>query len=292
MRNGGMTDRTPNLGAGSITTACDLLNSIESNAELEGLILEYRLMNQVPPGGSRAKTLLNLKRFAVQCPDYPVTTDRGTQTLAAALVDKAIEVCGKARVPNPLFEKLERYLNLDGYAFVRRDVSDFLDTRTEVIGFIVGMPEYVALPESSNEVESLLSANGFDVAKRHLASARDNITQGDWEAANSQCRTFLEALTDAIADSLYGAEAATLSGGLAKRQLLASHGFLSREKHEFGDGPGQTFLPGLAKLLHPDGAHPGISNQDDALFRLQAVVVTARWLLKRHQRASRGQAVI
>ncbi|KQZ61109.1 hypothetical protein ASD67_17700 [Sphingopyxis sp. Root1497] len=113
MRNGGMTDRTPNLGAGSITTACDLLNSIESNAELEGLILEYRLMNQVPPGGSRAKTLLNLKRFAVQCPDYPVTTDRGTQTLAAALVDKAIEVCGKpAHRPWPDMMNIEHNIGI------------------------------------------------------------------------------------------------------------------------------------------------------------------------------------
>jgi hypothetical protein len=176
--------------------------------------------------------------------------------------------------------------------FVYADVEDGWQTRRKVVAFTVGMPDFVALPESSNEVDQLLGANNFEIAKRHLDSARENIKQGDWEAANSQCRTFLEALTDAIADSLYSADAATLSGGLAKRQLLASNGFLSREKHEFGDGPGQTFLPGLAKLLHPDGAHPGISNQDDALFRLQAVVVTARWLLKRHERASRGQGVI
>lgn len=153
------------------------------------------------------------------------------------------------------------------------------------------MPDFVMLPESSSEVELLLVSNGFEIAKRHLDSARENITQGDWEAANSQCRTFLEALTDAIADNLFGADAAALPGGLAKRQLLANKGFLSREKHEFGDGNGQAFLPGLAKLLHPDGAHPGISNQPDAMFRLQAVVVTARWLLKRHELASQGSAL-
>ncbi len=152
------------------------------------------------------------------------------------------------------------------------------------------MPAFVMLPESSSEVDLLLSASDFATAKRHLDSARENITQGDWEAANSQCRTFLEALTDSIADDLYGADAMVLQGGLSKSQLLANIGFLSREKLEFGDGNGQAFLPGLAKLLHPDGAHPGISNQPDALFRLQTVVVTARWLMKRHELVSRNHS--
>jgi hypothetical protein len=40
----------------------------------------------------------------------------------------------------------------------------------------------------------------------------------------------------------------------------------------------------------PKGAHPGISNQSDALFRLQAVVVTARWLLKRHESVFQDRA--
>lgn len=84
-----------------------------------------------------------------------------------------------------------------------------------------------------------------------------------------------------IASALYPSESCSRSSGLQKRQLLADKGFLSRDKHEFGDGNGQTFLPGLAKLLHPDGAHPGISTQHDAMFRLQLVLVTARWLLKR-----------
>ena len=120
-----------------------------------------------------------------------------------------------------------------------------------------------------------------EVAEGHLISAKDNIAQGDWVAANSQCRTFLEALTDGIADELFPQESATKKSGLQKRQLLAEKSFLSKDKHEFGDGGGQAFLPGLAKLLHPDGAHPGVSNQDDAMFRLQVVVVTARWLLRR-----------
>jgi hypothetical protein len=283
-----MTNTPPTLRNGSIVTACDIIECIRTNAELDSLILEYDLSDQVPPAGSIAKTILSLKRFAVKYSEHPVMTDRGERSLAAALVEKAIQIARRDPRTQAALEKLERYLNLDGYSLTYGEPGGLFGNRRELTGYTVGMPAFVELPESSSEVDRMLSANGFQVAKRHLESARDNITQGDLEAANSQCRTFLEALTDAIADDLYPAEAASLASGLAKRQLLANKGFLLREKHEFGDGNGQAFLPGLAKLLHPDGAHPGISNQADALFRLQVVVVTGRWLLKRHQAATQG----
>lgn len=280
-----MTDTLPPFRSGAIVTACDIMNFVRTNAELEGMLLEYGLVNDVEPGGSVAKTILNLKKFAVLNSTHRVMTDRGERLLAAVLIDKAIEVGRKERRAASLIDKLERYLNLDGYSLTYTHTEGLFDSRKEPSGFTISMPSFVALPESASEVEMLLQANGFGIAMRHLDSARENITQRDWEAANSQCRTFLEALTDAIADDLYGVDAAALQGGLPKRRLLADKGFLSRAKHEFGDGNGQAFLPGLAKLLHPDGAHPGISNQSDAMFRLQTVVVTARWLLKRHESA-------
>ena len=152
-----------------------------------------------------------------------------------------------------------------------------------ITGITVAWPDFVALPKSASGGRGPTAAKWVPtVAQRHLSSAKDNVAQGDWEAANSQCRTFLEALTDAIADRLYPAEAAMRANGLQKRQLLADKGFLSREKHGVRRREnGQTFLPGLAKLLHPDGAHPGVSTQHDAMFRLHIVVVTAHWLLKR-----------
>lgn len=180
-----------------------------------------------------------------------------------------------------MLPKLERYLNLDGFALLKDVRPGMFNDEVIFTGFTVAMPDFVELPESASEVDILLAQNGFTVAQGHLESAKENITQADWIAANSQCRTFLEALTDAIADRLYPTQAAKKAGGLQKRQLLTDEGFLSRDKHEFGDGNKQTFLPGLAKLLHPDGAHPGISTQHDAMFHLQLVVVTARWLLKR-----------
>lgn len=268
-----MSKPTPSIGRGAIVTACSILErAVRTNAELESLLLEYGISDHVPSAGSISKTLLKLKEFATQNPTFYVQTDFGEKTLAALLVDEAIRVDG-GNGDAEYWGKLERYLNLDGFALLKEEGL--------VTGVTVAFPDFVEHPESVSEVEILLQRNQFNVAQRHLSSAKENVAQADWEAANGQCRTFLEALTDAIADQLYTAEAATLDSGLQKRQLLAEKGFLSREKHEFGDGNGQAFLPGLAKLLHPDGAHPGISTQHDALFRLQVVVVTARWLMKR-----------
>jgi len=285
-----MSRPTPSIGRGAVVTACSILErAIRTNAELESLLLEYGISEYVPSAGSISKTLLNLKRFAVEHPHFRIQTDYGEKTLGALLVDEAIcrdGVNGNAES----WGKLERYLNLDGFALLK-DVRDgMFDEEVKVTGVTVALPDFVTLPESASEVEVLLQRFGFNVAQCHLSSAKENVTQADWEAANSQCRTFLEALTDAIADRLYPGEAPMRASGLPKRQLLAEKGFLSREKSEFGDGNGQTFLPGLAKLLHSDGAHPGVSTQHDAMFRLQLVVVTAHWLLKRLESAKQKGA--
>ncbi|WP_375176060.1 hypothetical protein [Pseudooceanicola sp.] len=276
-----MTKSNPKIGRGAVISACGILEgAIKTNVDLESILIEYGLSDFVPAGGSIAKTLLNLKNFAAQNPTFMVRTDYGEKTLSELLIGEAIRLGGR-NVGTEQWKKLERYLNLDGFALLKDVKQGMFNDEVTVTGFTVAMPGFVALPETGSEVDILLERNGFSVAQRHLASAKENIAQADWEAANSQCRTFLEALTDAISDKLYPTEAASRASGLQKRQLLADHGFLSREKHEFGDGNKQSFLPGLAKLLHPDGAHPGISTQHDAMFRLQLVVVTARWLLKR-----------
>jgi hypothetical protein len=275
-----MSQRLPSIGRGAVAVSCDLLECIRTNAELEGLLLEYGLSDHIESGGSISKTLLNIKKFAVETSDFIVHSDYGEKPLPAVLIETAIKFAGE-QGDLPLWQKLERYLNLDGYALQKQVSAGMFKEQVTITGFTLAIPEFAALPKAVNEVDLLLHRYGLTVAQRHLSSAKENISQEDWEAANSQCRTFLEALTDGIADRLFPQEAGTRKGGLSKRQLLADHGFLSREKHEFGDGNGQTFLPGVAKLLHPDGAHPGISTQHDAMFRLQLVVVTARWLLKR-----------
>ena len=63
-------------------------------------------------------------------------------------------------------------------------------------------------------------------------------------------------------------------------RALAKNGFLSADSNEWS-GDGKGFVNGLRKMLHTDGAHPGLSGADDATFRLHVAFVTARLWLRR-----------
>jgi hypothetical protein len=41
------------------------------------------------------------------------------------------------------------------------------------------------------------------------------------------------------------------------------------------------YIQGLMSRMHPHGGHPGLSEEEDATFRLQITLVTARLLLRR-----------
>ena len=40
-------------------------------------------------------------------------------------------------------------------------------------------------------------------------------------------------------------------------------------------------MEGVFKLLHPEGSHPGLSNEEDCTFRLHMVLIIARHFLQR-----------
>ena len=70
--------------------------------------------------------------------------------------------------------------------------------------------------------------------------------------------------------------------GEARRQALAntSPPFLSRNLNEWSD-EGKNFVNGVFKRRHPQGAHPGLSDEEDSTFRLHLVLLVARLFLRR-----------
>jgi hypothetical protein len=136
--------------------------------------------------------------------------------------------------------------------------------------------------QAENETTRLLQKHGFETAKGHLDQALDAHGRGDWAAANSQIRTYFDALLDNIAEKL-DASAASLGSGQPRRARLGALGFLARHLHEWDDD-GRGFINGLVRRLHPDGAHPGLSDEEDSTFRLHVVLITGRLLLTRFDR--------
>ena len=220
---------------------------------------------------SIANRLNNLIGIVDQWPDRPLD---GGELLRDVLVETAVGFLPTEpeydwqEPPSlrPNEAALLRALELDGFA-----VSGGVLRRA--------LPIDIELPAAENEVERVLNKHGLTTPKGHLREALDAHTRGSWAAANSQIRTFLDALLDEIAVKLDSA-AASLASGQPRRTSLAAQGFLSRELNEWDD-KGLGFINGLMKRLHPRGSHPGLSDDDDSTFRLHVVLVTAHLLLAR-----------
>ena len=105
---------------------------------------------------------------------------------------------------------------------------------------------------------------------KHLDQAVDNAASGNWEAANGQIRTFLEALCDAIAKRLHDGDGEAPKGGDARR-------FLSEK--EFLNANESNLLKAFFAVLHGEGSHPGTSSEDDCHRRRLMAVALANYYL-------------
>ncbi|WP_395459879.1 hypothetical protein ACHMW5_36045 (plasmid) [Azospirillum melinis] len=227
-------------------------------------------------GVSSTKRMNDLKLFVDNHPTHTVDGE----PLKTVIVEKAASL-----VPNrpahpwsssprltPAMEVFKRILEQNGFV-----IADGGLRRT--------LPADLGVPETESELMRLLDQHGLTTAKGHLEQAFDAHTRGKWASANGQLRTFFDALLDELAVKL-DPSASTLGSGQARRGKLAALGFLSLPLNEW-DNDGKGFINGLVKRLHPQGAHPGLSDEDDSTFRLHTVLITAVLLLRRFDRAAR-----
>jgi len=204
---------------------------------------------------------------------WPDRTVDGGEFLSDTLVEAAaLRIPGAASswvdgdaLPHPLAAALAR----DGY--------DVVDGRVRA-----NVPEPFTPAHAGDALSGLLAKHAFNVPLGHLTQGVDAHSRGDWAAANAQVRAFLEALLDELAVRV-DPSSATIPSGHGRRSRLAGAGFFLREFNEWDDD-GKGYINGLFRRLHPHGAHPGLSNQEDSTFRLQTVVLVARLLLLRFER--------
>jgi len=152
------------------------------------------------------------------------------------------------------------------------------------------LPEVLDLPTADDEVHLLLNRYKLNTSLGHLDQAITAHTQGNWASANSQLRTFYESLFDEIAPLADPANGRTAKTGETRRQLLAnlSPPFISRDLNEWSDD-GKSFVNGTFKRLHPQGSHPGLSDEEDCTFRLHLVLLVGRLFLRRLDVAKGGK---
>lgn len=258
----------------TLLAALEVIQSGGHNA-LDRAVLQLGLERQVSadPGQGVAKKGHALSRAVLDSISELLDTLEGSMTRGEAAVREAIRQL-RPNTPDQAVNDLVRGLARDGF-IVEQDINGGPGRLR------AALPGEIQLAETDDEVRQLLRHFGFNVPAGHLEQAIEAHTRGDWAACNSQLRTFMESLLDTIAHWIR--KAPVPLGELAenRRAYLAEKAlFLSIDRKEWSPD-GKAYIPGLFKMLHTEGSHPGLSNEDHATFRLHLVLVTARTFLRR-----------
>lgn len=256
----------------TIIAASELLE-VCTQASFDAVVLRLTLEQAVPAGPSIsvAKKCGLLARAILSNPTAIIQTLDGPQNLTETLIREAIAKCSKS-LDAPLEIRLRRGLALDGFV-------PFWDIGEQRYTIIAALPSIVAFTGASDEVHSLIADLAFTTPSGHLMQAIDAHARGDWAAANSQIRTFFESLLDEIAFRLQIDPNRQLTSE-NRRAALGSLGFLSQQRNEWSTD-GKNYVNGLFRMLHTEGSHPGLSDEEHCTFRLQTALVTARMFLRR-----------
>lgn len=235
----------------TILAALAMLEARLSQAKFDQLVLRLAQEQHITSDTtiSVPKKAAQLGRVILAKGTELVPTLDGTVTLTEAAVREAIALMVNMDSPWPEQQRLIRALALDGF------VVDWKDDSSNSPLLRAALPEEVDLPAADDEVHQLLKHFGFRTALGHLDQAIDAHTRGDWAAANSQTRTFLESLFDEIAHHIDLAEATARGSSENRRAWLADREFLSKPRTEWTND-GKNYINGLFKMLHTEGSHP------------------------------------
>jgi hypothetical protein len=155
----------------------------------------------------------------------------------------------------PAYQRLIGSLRADGFEFSA--------------GRIVSTtPEPASMARELTRLEEDLKEQNLEVALRHYRQAIENHRDDNLEASNGQLRSFLESLLIALAKEETSKSSKDPKGAIDR---------LFNAK--VIDGDEAQLLRGLVGLSNKRGAHHGLTDEEEALFRLHFSTAAARYLL-------------
>ena len=271
----------------TIVAAVQVISHLNSHSDMEVLAVQWGIAGRCS-SSSKAARIADLANIAIG-EEIEVLTEGGHASLSRALIETAIRAPESANGIDS-WKRLVAGLRFDGFEItatqteVEPDVP-WENPRTETSVQLVRMlPTDVPesdFREAENEVMLLLNRHGFTVAKGHLKHAVSAFGRGEWSSANGELRNFCESYLNEIASSL---GCAGSGNGKAKRDYLGrlQPPFLLADYNEWNaNNQKPQYVQGLMSRMHPHGGHPGLSEEEDATFRLQISLVSARLFLRR-----------
>lgn len=128
----------------------------------------------------------------------------------------------------------------------------------------------VRVAEETSYVAQEFARRGWATEAGHFQQALDAYGAGNWASANAQLRSLLESLLPAAAELVSGVrpkEVQAALDALLKKKILVEGEY--------------SLVKGLWDLSQPRGSHPGLSDEEEARFRLMTITSYGRFLLAR-----------
>lgn len=280
----------PEFNNMTVVSAAQVLGNFHSHADLSVVELEWGIQGRCSQI-SKSAHIRDIAQIAIQeCP--AVFTQHGQVPMERALIDLALTAPPNQR-DNADWTKLLAGLRLDGFEVCE---ESFETGETNFMGeariskrlalrrmLPTSLPS-VGIRDEHSELEVLLVSLGLNTAKGHFDQAVSAFSRGDWAASNAQIRSCFEAVVHETATKLGISPQSRMDLYLKEMGALSSP-FLYSDYNEWHlQDQKPQYLKGLWARLHPQGSHPGLSEEDDCAFRLQIVAITLRLLLRRLDR--------
>ena len=278
----------------TVVAAAEVVSGFQSHSDMEVLEVQWGIFGRCRLSSKSAR-VADLARIACD-EDMEVLTESGRVRLSYALVEVAISAPEHVR-SDIAWKKLIAGLRFDGFEVcvtqAEVDSYDFwrsgqADTTAELVRMLPSDVPDLDLREAESEVTLLLNRHCFTVARGHLAQAVSAFGRGEWSSANGELRNFYESYLNEIAAGLGYTGS---SDSRAKREYLGSlqPPFLLTDYNEWNpNNQKPQYVQGLMSRMHPHGGHPGLSEEEDATFRLQISLVSARLFLRRYDQRVRS----
>lgn len=251
-----------------------MLSNMQTHRELDELFLKYSL-EDIAIGDSKLEKCLNIVKYLEKHTDElgPLGGN-----LSYEIVEEIIKLAlFKGEYDYELaefknYKNLRKLLLKDGF-----DIDQGFLTRNNT--------EVLTIEHDKNLLNLLLNKYDFKIAKGHYEQSISAFTRGEWASCNAQLRSYVEEIFIKIAEEITGNNYYEDSQQAKIALSKCSPPIFIREYNEWLDN-GKGFFETFWKRLHPEGSHPGLSEESDSFFRLQLVELVTLELMKRLDKRS------
>ncbi|MGG0788275.1 hypothetical protein ABE132_05985 [Peribacillus simplex] len=254
------------------------LFSNQTHAVLDKFFFKYGIEEHITTASSKENKALAAVRYLIDNPD-----SKGI--LGGNMAYEMVEEILGFYVENEYYYD-ENSGEFNGYPKLKRLLlKDGFEIRDgQLVRMVDSTIDYI---ENESLLLKLLDKYKFSIAKGHYTQAVNAFTRGDWAACNSQIRTFVEELLCKLAEDITGNK---FSDSHSARTALSqsSPKLFYPEWNEWLNN-GQGYFETFWKRLHPQGSHPGLSSENDSMFRLNIVQISILEVLRRYDDFKMGK---